>query len=796
MRVVVSSGQPDVGSAVVDELARRGHEVTRGTADALVYIAAAGDPIDVPVDAMTSAAPARLVVVCSDAGPRSVDLDNVLRSNRLQRGGLSGISALLICAPPVMGRTATGAVQHHFAAPVIVGVRGRPNLVQFVHHDDVARFTADAVERPEWTGRVNLAADDAVTLREVADLLGKPYAELDFGIIAGLQRLLRIHHRSAADQLLDTTALAELGFAPAWTSRDCVTDFHRANRQHVFIGGRRMLIPWRFPWTSAPPPHREGPHRHPASDSGFSGEFDTTIDPTWPEFTCANVAEAFPGPMTPLALELAMQAVRATGALAADIVSLKGELRRAVTEEHVGCFGHSIYVNLTVSRAASAMLPGANPKAWRDLLFGAKSGVELGDSGELGLLDMISRLPKIIALLCTSASEARRIEGEARGQQRDAAYYSACTDHELHSELRCVGDVAVSSWAAAALGSAGVVPIMALIERHGGKQLASQFRAGVENLASAGLMRGTYQLAERVRADQSLAAALRTFPPGSELHTLRADHPDFAARVDAVIAEYGHRGPSETELSSPVFADAPGWLIDVVAKLAGSSVRPLAAMPAMNPGLLLLAGLGAGFQRSRERVRDAAIRHTHGYRLIARELGGRLAARGVIERPDDVFYLTRDELTHPPVDAAARVSRRRAERSRLEQCRPPTYFVEWWQPRRDTVGELKPGETLTGIPASAGSAKGPVRVLTVDAIRDLQPGEVLVAECTDTGWTPFFSYAAAVVVDTGAEMSHAAVIAREFGIPCVVGAVAASHIVRTGQVIEVDGSTGRITRLE
>ena len=73
---------------------------------------------------------------------------------------------------------------------------------------------------------------------------------------------------------------------------------------------------------------------------------------------------------------------------------------------------------------------------------------------------------------------------------------------------------------------------------------------------------------------------------------------------------------------------------------------------------------------------------------------------------------------------------------------------------------------------------------------------MLVAELTDTGWTPFFSYAAAVVVDTGAEMSHAAVIAREFGIPCVVGCIEASRVLRTGQVIEVDGSTGRITRVE
>ena len=76
---------------------------------------------------------------------------------------------------------------------------------------------------------------------------------------------------------------------------------------------------------------------------------------------------------------------------------------------------------------------------------------------------------------------------------------------------------------------------------------------------------------------------------------------------------------------------------------------------------------------------------------------------------------------------------------------------------------------LRGTAVSAGLAKGAVRVLTVDSMDELEPGEVLVTAFTDTGWTPFFAYAAAVIVDTGGEMSHAAVVAREFGIPCVVG---------------------------
>lgn len=818
MRVAVSGIPGDVTSCVIDELARRGHEATEGSpkpqwlsspsrggrscgtaVDALVHIAPAGDDaadVTAMLDAAKRAAVPRVVVISSALAPRSATEELCCEGDPLWHTDTSPTSVLLIRATNILDREASGIRQRRFAGPIIVGVKGQRNVVQFIHHDDLVRFAADAVERPQWTGLVNLAAHDVVALRDVADILGKPYIELDPSRWAGPQRWLGIRRLAIADRLLDTTRLDELGFVPVWTGRDCVTDFHHANRQHVYIGARRVVIPWRFPWTATPPPRRDGPHRHPANDSGAAGEFDTTVDPEWPAFTSANIAEAFPGPMTPLSLELAMEAMRATGVLAADIVQMKGEIRRAVTEEQVGCFGHNIYINLTVSRAASAMLPGADPSAWRNLLFGAGSGIDIAASGKIGAWYIVRRLPKIVILLAAAARETRRIEGEARKRQRDTAYYSGRTDDELHSQLRCVRDAVVSSWTVAALGSAGVVPIMALIERQGGKRLTSQFKAGAENLASTGLMRGTYDLGERAGADPSIAAILRESDAEGALSQLRANHPEFAARLDAVIAEYGHRGPNETELSSPVFADSPARLLDVVAKLADTPERAVTPMPSMRLELRLLARLGAGFQRSRERARDAAIRYTHNYRLIARELGSRLADRGVIERPGDVFYLVRDELTHPPADIRGRISRRKAERVRLEQYRPPTHFVQRWEPRPDTTRELKPGESLNGIPVSAGTAKGPVRILTSDSIDELEPGEVLVAEFTDTGWTPFFSYAAAVVVDTGAEMSHAAVIAREFSIPCVVGSVEASRILRTGQVIEVDGSTGRITRVE
>jgi nucleoside-diphosphate-sugar epimerase/phosphohistidine swiveling domain-containing protein len=718
----------------------------------------------------------------------------------------SGVNALLVRAAYVVGRDSAGVTQRRFAAPFTLGVKGGRNVVQFIHPDDLGRFVGDAVEHPGWTGPVNLAAPDVIAVRKVAAILGTRYIECNPSLLAaalgfGWNRRLFSIDRGAIESMMccpvvDTARLSDLGFIPAWTTSECVTDFRRANRGHVFLGSTRVAMPWRLPWTRVPSPPRDRPERRPANDHGAGGEFDTDVDPAWSAYTAANTAEAFPGPMTPLSLELSLEAGRTTGALSADLLQMKGEVRRALIEEQTGSFGHTVYLNMSVLLATTPVLPGAEPAAWENLLFGVGSTAEVSKSDEIGPWGMAWRLPRMVAAIAGAASETRRLDREAHRQQRDAAYYAGLTDEQLQCQLRCARDEVVNAWAVAGLASLAVVPIVAIIEKQAGKRFATQFRGGTENLVSAGLIRGAHELGELACADASIAAILAESDPSVALNRLEAEHPSFAALLHDVIAEHGHRGPGETELMNPVFADSPARLLEVVVKLIRTAERTVQPMPPASPKLRLLARLGAGFQQSRERARDAAVRHTHCYRLITREIGSRLARDGVIQHPDDVFYLIRDELVHPPADVRRRVTRRRAEQARLTKYRPPMNFVQRWEVRAEDFTEVSPGESLSGIPVSAGIAKGRVRVLTADLTSELQPGEVLVTEFTDIGWTPFFAYAAAVVVDTGAEMSHAAVVAREFGIPCVVGSIVGSRVLRTGHLVEVDGSSGCVLRVE
>jgi nucleoside-diphosphate-sugar epimerase/phosphohistidine swiveling domain-containing protein len=871
MRVVVTGASGGIGSCIVAELLRRGHDVhglSRGPhslsaptyrhtradvrdAEALVGLMAdGGGPADAVVhvawsthrnrdadcyainvggtravlDAAERAGVSRLVAMSSamaygahaDNPGRLVESDP-LRPSFPDRDSLhkaraeelitnSGVNALLVRAANVLGRESAGVTQRRFAAPVTVGVKGGRNIVQFIHPDDLGRFVGDAVEHPGWTGPVNLAAPDVIAVREVAAILGKRYIECNPSVLAAVlglgwnRRLFSIDPRAIESMvycpLVDTTRLSDLGFVPAWTASECVTDFRRANRGHIYLGSMRVAVPWRLPWTRVPSPPRDGPQRRPANNDGAGGEFDTDVDPAWSVYTAANTAEAFPGPMTPLSLELSLEAGRTTGALSADLLQMEGEVRRALIEEQTGSFGHTIYLNLSVLFATTPVLPGAEPAAWENLLFGVGSTAEVPKADMIGQWGMARRLPRMVAVIAGATSETRRMDREARRQQRDAAYYAGLTDEKLQCQLRCTRDEVVNAWAVAGLASLAVVPIVAIIEKQAGKRFATQFRGGTESLVSAGLIRGAHELSELACADASIATILAEPDPCVALNRLEAEHPRFAARLHGVIAEYGHRGPGETELINPVFADSPARLLDVVAKLTRTAERTVQPMPPAGPKLRLLARLGAGFQQSRERARDAAVRHTHCYRLITREIGSRLAREGVIQHPDDVFYLIRDELLQPPADVRRRVARRQAEQARLEKHRPPMNFVERWELRAEDFTEAAAGESLSGIPVSAGIAKGRVRVLTADLTSELQPDEVLVTEFTDIGWTPFFAHAAAVVVDTGAEMSHAAVVAREFGIPCVVGSIVGSRVLRTGHLVEVDGSSGRVTRVE
>jgi pyruvate,water dikinase len=186
-------------------------------------------------------------------------------------------------------------------------------------------------------------------------------------------------------------------------------------------------------------------------------------------------------------------------------------------------------------------------------------------------------------------------------------------------------------------------------------------------------------------------------------------------------------------------------------------------------------------------------------RAAARRLGALLVDEGVIGEPGDAFFLTYDELTaQPPRDAAELVAGRRARYLDRQGERLP----ESWTgvPRPIIVDGPGPvgsaGTTIDGIGACSGLAEGRARVVTDPGKTELDEGDLLVCEATDPGWISLFVVAGGVVTDLGGMLSHGAIVAREMGIPCVVGTKTSTRTITDGQRIRIDGDRGVVTLLD
>ncbi len=186
-------------------------------------------------------------------------------------------------------------------------------------------------------------------------------------------------------------------------------------------------------------------------------------------------------------------------------------------------------------------------------------------------------------------------------------------------------------------------------------------------------------------------------------------------------------------------------------------------------------------------------------RFVVR-VGKRLAQARLIDNPDDVFYLHIQEIgatLREPHDLRELIATRKTEQSRLGRIRPPKHLgkkppVSAKQGRfyPDAIQQIDE-RILRGIGASAGTGRGPARVvLSSEGFDRVQPGDVLVCPASNPSWVPLFGIIAGLITDTGGVTSHAAVVAREFGVPAVVGTGEATQRLRDGQQVEIDGTAG------
>jgi rifampicin phosphotransferase len=187
---------------------------------------------------------------------------------------------------------------------------------------------------------------------------------------------------------------------------------------------------------------------------------------------------------------------------------------------------------------------------------------------------------------------------------------------------------------------------------------------------------------------------------------------------------------------------------------------------------------------------------------VGRAAAARIAefhcAEGTIDSPEDIFYFTVEELTgHLPADPAAMVVRRRERRTAYQGLATPSGWTGQPTPQAvctaNTRSESETDtEVLVGVGVSAGVVEGIVRVVLSPDEEDIRPDEILVAPFTDPSWSSLLFISAGLIVDIGGALSHAAVVAREMDIPCIVNTRTGTSALRTGDRVKMDGTAGTI----
>jgi rifampicin phosphotransferase len=333
-----------------------------------------------------------------------------------------------------------------------------------------------------------------------------------------------------------------------------------------------------------------------------------------------------------------------------------------------------------------------------------------------------------------------------------------------------------------------------------------------------------WALATRVR--QEAAELFLEQSPAELTRRYRAGElpPAVQREVAAFLDRYGHRAVAEIDLGMPRWSDDPEHIFGVVTnylRLEGTAATPDVQFTRGRTEAEQMVRTLVAKARRRGRVRGwlvgyalrrvrelAGLRETPKFFLIVTLgemrhqlglVGVELAAAGRITEPDDVFFLTMAEARQAldGQDCTRVVSGRREsyERELRRRKVPRVLLSDGTEPEALSVADSQAVDgALVGTPASSGRITGSARVILDPVGAHLEPGEILVAPSTDPGWTPLFLTAGGLVMEMGGANSHGAVVAREYGIPAVVGVPDATHLIATAEQITVDGAAGTVTK--
>lgn len=524
-----------------------------------------------------------------------------------------------------------------------------------------------------------------------------------------------------------------------------------------------------------------------------------------PFYTRANAGEVLPDPVSPLAATTVWMQGVMEGWRDSYFSVGTCEPEEVRADEVIALFGGYLYINAALSRLFGVRAPGLSAEMIDLTYFGDHPDVppyvpepwhESPANSERIAAWMGHVLTGDLSVLLDDQAEADRVRAERPALGR-------LEDHELVERAR------------------GLLPLVRrLFERHLTVTAGASIGPGI--LAAVAEAIGDPTLALKlITSVGDVDSALPSHAMWA-LSRLDPESAEFAAGFDDFLRRYGSRGPNEWDLISDVWETRPKLALDLIEVMrrqgddGDPSVRAaqgaaereaiteqITAALSGDPEALgqFQAGLASAhaYLAGRERAKTNIIKVIHEIRMAFRELAERH------DYPVGEFHMLLDDeldaFVAAPDDFRGRLGQRESEYRRLFEMDPPFIVhgslppVSTWPTRgSERATASGPGSVLTGVPGCPGVVTGTARViLEASDPLALEPGDILVAPHTDPAWTPLFVPAAGVVVDVGAQVSHAIIVSRELGIPCVVSVTGATESIPDGATITVDGNAGTVT---
>ena len=565
---------------------------------------------------------------------------------------------------------------------------------------------------------------------------------------------------------------------------------------------------------------------------------DWPVSERYTFYTRANAGEVMPLPGSPLSWTLVWHQALIQGWRDSTFVMGVMEPHEIEAEEIIGSVGGYLYINATMTRFFGVRGPGMTPEMVDQIYF--------GDHPDVPPFEMRSEYESEVCtakmgewmgrtLMATDRPDLLDDKARAAAIRAERPDLAALSDHALVERARSfdslLRDLFCRHLEMTGCSSIGPGVLQGVAAALGDPGLALRLVSSVGDVDSAVPTQALWDLSREVRHDHALTnlfdatvAAGRGFD--GLLDKLRASTEPaaevFVAAFDRFLYEHGSRGPNEWDIRSQVWETRPALALVLVDRMrhqgdddaprVRNAMRAAERQAATDHVTAALAGqpdvlaqFQAGLRSAhvhlagRERTKTTIIRVLHEVRMAVRELGDR-HGYGL----DVITMLLADELdafANDPDGFRARLASREQQYLELFELQEPFIFVgspppvsQWPHRDRSPVAVASAGDVLSGVAGCPGRATGRARViLDPGDPTALEPGDVLVAPFTDPSWTPLFVPAAAVVVDVGAVVSHAIIVSRELGIPCVVSVTDATRRIPDGALVTVDGDAGTIT---